>query len=608
LTVKQMFGSLIVIGVGTGLAGGWPRVSAAPQPVAASTATTTCDLEALSQRKSEFQRLVALRPFDPLAVSAGDLRDASAAYIVEAEACYRDLYGPVTETIDDGGLWFTPDGTAPFNLFGTKWGAGTSFGMRINMPGPRIPGGTVSYSYMANGVGLGTHVTDEGSNVAISSLPTYSSCFLFEISGAFAAWSAVADIQFVQVADNGLPFNQSGASGDIRIGAHTFDGGSGTLAHGYFPPPNGASAAGDVHFDRQENWSCVPGSGLIDIGIVAAHEIGHAIGLNHEATLTALMNAFYNPARTMPIADDIDGATNIYGPAVPVTPTPTVTTARDYDGDGRADIAIYRQSTGGWFALRSSNGQLFNVDLGMASQRDRPVPADYDGDGSADAAVFRPTTGEWLILRSSTDTVLQVGWGATPLRDVPVPADYDGDGRVDIAVYRGSTGEWFILRSSDASLLQVSWGAPTLGDMPVPADYDGDGEADIAVYRGTTGQWFILRSANGTLLQVSWGAPSLGDVPVPADYDGDGEVDIAVYRGTSGEWFIRRSTNSTLLQQGWGSPALGDVPVAADYDGDDKADIAVFRSTTGEWFILRSSNGTLLQVGWGAPSLGDVVR
>src|SRR5262249_17313261 len=42
--------------------------------------------------------------------------------------------------------------------------------------------------------------------------------------------------------------------GDIRIGAHRMDGTSKTLAHTYFPPPNGATAAGDAHFDNAENW------------------------------------------------------------------------------------------------------------------------------------------------------------------------------------------------------------------------------------------------------------------------------------------------------------------------------------------------------------------
>jgi hypothetical protein len=43
--------------------------------------------------------------------------------------------------------------------------------------------------------------------------------------------------------------------GDIRIAAHKFDGAGKTLAHTYYPPPNGGTAAGDAHFDADENWA-----------------------------------------------------------------------------------------------------------------------------------------------------------------------------------------------------------------------------------------------------------------------------------------------------------------------------------------------------------------
>jgi len=276
----------------------------------------------------------------------------------------------------------------------------------------------------------------------------------------------------------------------------------------------------------------------------------------------------------------------------------------DLNGDGKADIAVYRRSTGQWFGALSLAGPYLQVAWGAALGDDLPVPGDYDGDGKADLAVYRPSTGQWFILLSSTGSLLQQSWGAAQI-DIPVPADYDGDHKIDIAVYRTTTGEWFIRRSSDGGLTYQPWGAPSLGDVPVPADYDGDGKADVAVYRRTTGQWFGLLSSNGAPVQVSWGAASGEDLPVPGDYDGDGKADLAVYRPSTGQWFILLSSTRSLVQQSWGAAQI-DIPVPGDYDGDHKVDLAVYRTTTGEWFIRRSSDGGLTYQPWGAPSLGDM--
>ncbi len=398
------------------LAGNQTPVMAAPQVVGSGAIAGSCDLETLSKSKAEFLRLSALHDVDRSAVTDEDLRQASTDYVVKAEACYQALYSgsSTTQSIDDDGVWFTPDGSQPYVTFGTKWGAGSPFAAGTNVPGPRLSGGTVTYSFMADGISISG--SSEGSNVsvAISSLPTYSPCFLTEISNALAAWSAVSNIRFVQVADNGLAFNAPGATGDIRIAAHTFDGPSSTLAHGYYPPPNGTSAAGDVHFDSQENWSCTPGAG-IDIGIVATHEFGHAIGLNHETTNTAVMNPFYNSSVTMPLADDINGASSIYG----APPVPSSSRTGDFDGDGRSDVTVFRPSNGAWYVLQSSlnyAGSFFKI---WGQVGDIPVPGDFDGDGKQDVVVFRPSNGAWYILQSSTNftTFVYYLWGQAD--DIP---------------------------------------------------------------------------------------------------------------------------------------------------------------------------------------------
>lgn len=166
--------------------------------------------------------------------------------------------------------------------------------------------------------------------------------FQAQIEAAFAAWSAVANITFTEVADAGCGFNAACAQGDIRIGGHAFDGPNGTLAHGYYPPNNGATIAGDIHFDIAELWKIGFGGAGFDIFQVMAHEIGHAIGLNHTGVPNSLMNPFYTETFAGLQADDVAGGQFIYGPAVtnPAVPEPATLLLL---GSGLAAAAMRRR-------------------------------------------------------------------------------------------------------------------------------------------------------------------------------------------------------------------------------------------------------------------------
>ncbi len=253
----------------------------------------------------------------------------------------------------------------------------------------------------------------------------------------------------------------------------------------------------------------------------------------------------------------------------------------DYDGDGKADISVFRASNNYWYVLQSSNGQ-FTYDF-FGANGDIAAPGDYDGDGKTDLAIYRPASGDWWYKSSVTGAFTGRHWGANG--DIPRPTDFDNDGKTDFVVFRPSTNMWYRMSNATAQTSDRFFGAA--GDKPLVGDFDGDGRGDPAIYRPSTGVFWYLSSIDSVHRAIQWGSST--DIPVPADYDGDGKTDAAVYRASTGFWYILSSSNGSYSYFNFGLAT--DKPVPADYDGDGKADIAVYRPSTGYWYLQRSTLG-----------------
>jgi len=96
----------------------------------------------------------------------------------------------------------------------------------------------------------------------------------------------------------------------------------------------------------------------------------------------------------------------------------------DIEGDGKADLIVWRGPIGKWYCLTSTSGynpsNAVERTWGSQSTGDVPSLVDRDGDGIADIAVWRASTGTWYWLKSSTGFTagLSKQWGIST--DVPI--------------------------------------------------------------------------------------------------------------------------------------------------------------------------------------------
>lgn len=171
----------------------------------------------------------------------------------------------------------------------------------------------ITFSFAPDGV-FWDHGTNN-LNATMNSLFGTGGSWQRELARALQTWASVANVNFTQVPDAGLPFNTSGQAqsdprfGDIRVGGYHFLDPT-TLAQTFFPPPDGTTAAGDTEINTAIGWHI--GSDT-DLFSVMLHEFGHSLGLDHSLNPTAVMSPVYGGVRAGLTADDIAGIQAIYG-------------------------------------------------------------------------------------------------------------------------------------------------------------------------------------------------------------------------------------------------------------------------------------------------------
>jgi hypothetical protein len=305
-------------------------------------------------------------------------------------------------------------------------------------------------------------------------------------------------------------------------------------------------------------------------------------------------------------AGDRDGSTGIYRSGS----GPWAMAAKDFDGDGRIDLATANTSASTMTVLRNTTATgspfatfgLPTTYAGGAAPRELKI-VDLTCDGIDDLVAVHFNSGTISVYPG------QAGGGFGARVDTATAAgpqtfaiwDFDGVNGPDVAVGH-ATGNTIgvFLNNGSGGLSQI--GTYPAGSDPrglVAADFNGDSKADLVVCSRNQSKLLFFAGAGGGVFSLPTDIPTppFPTALIARDVDGDGDIDLVVGTQGSPAKFV------VLLNGGSGtftgtiidSPTLVFGFDAGDLDRDDRLDLVATHST-GQFTVLRGLGGGAFSV------------
>jgi hypothetical protein len=264
---------------------------------------------------------------------------------------------------------------------------------------------------------------------------------------AFALWAAQTALTFTETSNSAAADILIGwASGDHGDG-DPFDGPGDVLAHASFPNPFDDRSV-FLHFDEDERW-VNSNTQNVDLLTVAAHEIGHTLGLGHSSDPDALMFPSYRGPHRFLGDDDIAGVQNLYGvasapqpaPSVPEDESPPPSASQDADRDGisdRDEVLV----TGTDPENSDSDGDGLGDGVEVVN-RMNPLDADMDRDGVSDGQEVANGTDPFFPEQADVSPELEneVSDFLTEAIELQIEAYQRGDASVAASIMAGEVFE-----------------------------------------------------------------------------------------------------------------------------------------------------------------------
>ena len=293
---------------------------------------------------------------------------------------------------------------------------------------------------------------------------------------------------------------------------------------------------------------------------------------------------------------------------------PSAMAVGDFNGDGKADVAVADSKTGNVSVLLGNGDGTFQsaITLPVGGSPNSVVMGDFNGDGHTDLAVSNGNNVSVLLGNGDGTFQDAVQYAAgVSLMGLAV-GDFNGDGKGDLAVVN-TAGVSVLIGNGDGTFQAAVNVSVAGGNAIATGDLNGDGTADLVVV-GTVCELNMLAFCEGAVpgpvsvllgngdgtFQTSLINPFAGGQSVViGDFNGDGKADLAIGVAGTGAKLVTFGEVEVLLGRGDGTfqPAVNYAfgnwvtsIAAGDFNGDGKTDLAI--ASNGVTLLLGMGDGT----------------